>query len=85
MGELLTPAARRIVRDLEAEAKVWHERATTDDDENPFVRARAEARRDQLDAIVQRLTRELADVERESIDIETSESARLDAALEGVA
>lgn len=85
MSELLTPTARRLVRELRAEAQAWNDRATTDDDENPFVRARAEARRDQLDAIVQRLTRELPDVEREAFEVETSESARIDALLEGVA
>lgn len=85
MSELLTPTARKLLADLRKEAQAWHERATTDDDENPFVRARAEARRDQLDAVVQRLAVDLPAIEREAVDIEVSECSRLDSVLDRVA
>lgn len=85
MSDLMTPTARKLLADLRREAESWNETATSDDDMNTFLRNSARARRDQLDAVVQRLTRELPLVEREAVDIEVSECARIDAALEEVA
>lgn len=78
---LMTPTARRILADLRRERESWA--ATADDDtQNTFMRHGATSRRDQLDYVIQRLCRELRDVEREACDIEASETARLDAALD---
>ena len=85
MSELLTPTARRLLRDLRREAEGWNETATSDDDMNSFVRHAARARRDQLDAVVQRLEVDLRAIEDEAISVEIAECARLDRAMEGVA
>lgn len=85
MSELLTPTARRLLRDLRREAETWNETATADDDMNSFLRNSARARRDQLDAVVQRLEVDLRAIEDEAVSIEIAECARLDRAMEGVA
>ena len=82
MSDLLTPTARRLLADLRREAAEWHETATSDDDMNSFLRNAARARRDQLDAVVQRLTVDLRTIEDEAISIEVAESLRIERALD---
>lgn len=85
MSELLTPAARRLVHELEVEARFWNATATTSDDIGALMRARAEARRDQTDAVLQRLRRFLPDIEAEAVAVELAETLRLERELDGVA
>lgn len=62
----LTPTAQKLIADLITEADSWNETATSDDDTNTFLRHGARARRDQLDAVVQRLKRDLPVIEDEA-------------------
>lgn len=85
MTDLLTPTARRLIADLRREAEGWNETATSDDDMNTFLRNSARARRDQLDAVIQRLAVDLPAIEDEAISIEVAETLRIERALEEVA
>lgn len=80
---LLTPTARRILAELRRERECWDE-AAGDDTQNTFLRHGATSRRDQLDFVIQKLSHDLPDVEREAVEIEVSEAARMDAALDAV-
>lgn len=85
MSDLMTPTARKLLADLRREAESWNETATSDDDMNTFLRNSARARRDQLDAVVQRLTVDLPAIEDEAISVELSETARIERELDRVA
>lgn len=77
-----TRAARALIAELEKEARHWDDVTTTD--APAVIRNRAEAFRDALDGAITRLRTYLPDIEDEAVDIEVSESARLDAILDSV-
>lgn len=62
----MTPAAAAFLAELRAEAAHWDDVTTTD--APALVRSRAEASRNVLDSIAQRLPRILADVEAEAVE-----------------
>ena len=78
--DVRTTAARRLLEELRKEAREWDDVTTTD---APFIqRHRAEGRRDALDFAIARLRVVLPEVEDEAVDIEVSETARMQAALD---
>lgn len=80
--DVRTTAARRLLEELRKEAREWDDVTTTD---APFIqRHRAEGRRDALDHAIARLRVVLPEVEDEAVDIEVSETARMQAVLDSV-
>ena len=62
----MTPTGSAFLDTLREEARVYDEIASADG--STIARQRAEARRDTLDSIVQRLPRVLAQVEAEAVE-----------------
>jgi hypothetical protein len=72
----VTPTGSAFVQTLKDEAAYWDDLTTTDG--NALMRHRAEARRNELDSLVQRLPRILAAVEAEAIEEYRGVAAWLD-------
>ena len=78
--DVRTSAARRLLEEFRKESREWDDMTTTD---APTIqRNRAEGRRDALDYAIARLRVVLPEVEDEAVDIEVSETARMQAALD---
>lgn len=78
--DVRTTAARRLLEEFRKEAREWDDVTTTD---APSIqRNRAEGRRDALDYAIARLRVVLPEVEDEAVDIEVSETARMQAVLD---
>lgn len=78
--DVRTSAARRLLEEFRKESREWDDMTTTD---APTIqRNRAEGRRDALDYAIARLRVVLPEVEDEAVDIEVSETARMQAVLD---
>lgn len=78
--DVRTPGARLLIRMFEAEAANADDITTTD---APHIqRMRAEARRDAIDWALEQLRTALPAIEDEAVDIEVSETARIQALLD---
>lgn len=81
MNDLMTPTARRIVAALTARGDELARQA--DDDITPsYLRSLLMAKAETYRALARELPRDLVDVEREAVDIEVSECARIDALMD---
>ena len=78
--DVRTPSARLLLKQFEDEAKHWDD-VTTGDGGYAAIQ-RAEARRDAIDWARQQLVTALPEVEDEAVDIEVSETARMQAVLD---
>lgn len=81
MSTLLTPAARRIVAQLGSQAEHMESEADAADVPS-YLRTSFSSKAETYRLLLTWLPGALADVEREAVEVEISESMRLDAALD---
>lgn len=77
-----TRAARLLLQQFTDESASFNAIATDPDDMNSYTRAGARARRDAIDWAIAQLRVALPAIEDEAVDIEVSETARMQAALD---
>ena len=82
--QLLTPAARAIVRDLEQQRAEMHRRMD-EADVPSYLRSIFQAKRDTYDLVLDVLPGRLRQVEDQAIEVELAETARIDRELDRVA
>lgn len=78
----MTPAALRLINDLESEAMAAD--AITDTDAPYMAREKAASRRDGIRWVLSQMRSALPDIEDEAVTAAEQESLRLDAILESV-